>query len=164
MKSAYSMRRVIVSYAVAMLISGANYAEESIPVDPITGEALAQSIPEAAAELRAADELLERARYADALVAYIALIEKYPESKESLLAFEGIQRADKAVTCDTTQVGSVVDELAVELPSLSQLSSSFARYNVCAFYFLRGNFLKKAGRPDEAKPCELLRGRPGKHA
>ena len=45
MKSAYSMRRVIVSYAVAMLISGANYAEESIPVDPMTGEALAQPIP-----------------------------------------------------------------------------------------------------------------------
>jgi len=152
MKSAYSMRKVIVCYAVAMLISGANYAEESIPVDPMTGEALAQPIPEAAVELSAADELLERASYADALVAYIALIEKYPESKQSLLAFEGIQRADKAVSADPIQAGSVVEDLAVKLPSLSQLDSPFARYNVCAFYFLRGNFLKKAGRPDEAKP------------
>ena len=148
MKSAYSMRRVIVSYAVAMLISGANYAEESIPVDPMTGEALAQPIPEAAVELSAADELLERpvmrmrCGYA---------LEKYP-GQESLLAFEGIQRADKAVSADPIQAGSVVEDLAVKLPSLSQLGSPFARYNVCAFYFLRGNFLKKAGRPDEAKP------------
>lgn len=151
MKSSHSLRKVIVCYAVAMLISAANYAEESIPVDPMTGEALAQSIPEAAVELSAANKLLERGSQVDALVAYIALIEKYPESEQALLAFEGIQFIDKAVAADPVQAGTVVEDLAMKLPSLSQLGSPFARYSVCAFYFLRGNLLKKAGRPDEAK-------------
>lgn len=129
----------------------AAYAEEDIPVDPMTGEALAQSSSEAAHELDAANQLLQASDFADAVVAYVDVIEKYPETEQALAAFQGILLTDKAVTSNPALVEEVIGRLAAKLPPVSELTSPFARYNVCAFNYLYGNVQKGMGLMGEAE-------------